>query len=94
MNHRLFVAEEVVPQSGILFEGLPDPRDVPMPKNSQASFEEPVLLAVSLGVLIFQERKEGLGHGQANCHAASLRRNVIDSRIVAAQEYLTILRKE
>jgi hypothetical protein len=45
-------------------------------------------------VLIFQERNEGLGHGQANCHAASLRRNVIDSRIVAAQEYLTSLRKE
>jgi hypothetical protein len=72
MHHGLFIAKKVVRQLGILFEGLADPGDIPMPENSQAAFEKSMSLSVALGVLPLEERDDRLCHGQAFGHEISL----------------------
>ncbi len=70
MHHRLFVANQVVPQSRILLERLSDARNISMPENSEASCEELVLFSVPLGELILQVGDGGLSRGQTHGHKA------------------------
>jgi hypothetical protein len=51
MNHRLFVAKQVIAQSRILFQSLTDAGDVSVSKDSQAAAEELVAVSVPLGEL-------------------------------------------
>ena len=68
VDHGLFVAEEVVAQTRILFERLAEAGNVAVTEDSQASREEPVLLTVALGVLILQIGDGGLSRGETNRH--------------------------
>jgi len=70
MDHGLFVAKQVVPQSSVLLERLSYARDVSVPENSQASPEESKLFSVSFGKLILQESNRGLSRGQTYRHKA------------------------
>jgi len=70
MNHRLLIAEQVVRQPWILLQRLPNPGDISMPEDSQATREEATLLAVSLDILTIEERDYGLCDRQASCHKA------------------------
>ena len=68
MHHPLLISKQVVPQSGILLQRLPDSGNVPVPENTKAASEKLMLLAVSLGELILQELYRSLCRGRANCH--------------------------
>jgi len=70
MNHRLLIAEQVVRQPWILLQRLPNPGDISMPEDSQATREEATLLAVSLDILTIEERDYCLCDRQASCHKA------------------------
>jgi len=70
MDHGLFIAKQVVPQSSVLLERLSYARNVSVPENSQASSEESELFSVSLGKLILQESNSGLSRGQTYRHKA------------------------
>ena len=70
MDHGLFVAEQVVAQTGILLERLAEASDVAMAEYSQAACKETELLAVALRVLVLEERDGGLRRGETNRHQA------------------------
>ena len=65
MNHSLLVAKQVVPQPVILLQRLPDPRNISMSENSQASAKKLIFLTVSRGELIPEELYGSLRRGQA-----------------------------
>ena len=75
VDHGLFVAKEVVAEVRILLQRLSDARDVSMAEDSQTSLKEPVFRAVAFGVLVLEERDDGLRHGQTSGHVATLSRN-------------------
>ena len=68
MNHRLFVAEQVIRETRILFQRLPNPGDVSVPEDSEAAFKETRLAAVSLDKLICKESDGCLCDCQSFCH--------------------------
>ena len=66
MHGRLLVADRHVWEVGILEQRLADARDVAVAEDAEDAGEEPVLAAVALDVLVFQEGDDGLGGGQSN----------------------------
>ena len=68
MNHRLFVAEQVIGQTSILFQCLPNPGDVSVSEDSEAALKETRLAAVSLDKLISKEGNGCLCDCQSFCH--------------------------
>jgi len=65
MNLSLLVAGLVVAEVGVLLQSLTDAGDVAMPKNTETAGKERLLYAVALHILVFQERNQCLGGGQA-----------------------------
>jgi hypothetical protein len=53
-----------------LLERLSDAGKIAMAEDSDASFKEPVLLAIALRELILEKPDDGLGRGEAGCHGA------------------------
>lgn len=76
MNHGLFVAEQVVRQSGVLFQGLAQPSNVSVPEDSQASFKQAVVYAIPFRVLVLEEGHDGLRDGQAGGHETKLHKGM------------------
>src|ERR1043165_8105504 len=69
MHHCLLVAEQVITQSAILLECLPDSGNIAVPKNSVAAFEKAGLASVPLDILILEEGDDALCNCQAFCHS-------------------------
>ena len=93
MDHRLFVAKQLVPQPGVLLERLSYARNVSVPENSQASPEELELFSVSFGKLIFQESNSGLSRGQTYRHKAMPLLNRVTPRTCLLQDFPPLIRK-
>src|SRR5580704_5730094 len=68
MNHRLFIAKEVVAETAIPFESLADAGDVAVAKNSEAAFEEAMLHSVAFDKLVLQKGDDSLRNSEASCH--------------------------
>ena len=51
---------------GLLQQRLPDAGDVAVAEDAEAAGDQPLLVAVALGVLGGQEADEGLGDGQSH----------------------------
>ena len=68
MNHRLFIAEQVIGQTRILLQRLPNPGDVSVSEDSEAALKETRLPAVSLDILIREEGDGCLCDCQSFCH--------------------------
>ena len=68
MNHRLFIAEQVVRQTWILLKPLPDPGDVSVSEDSKATPKKKRPPAVSLDILILEKADDALCDRQASCH--------------------------
>jgi len=70
----LLVAEQVITEAGVLLERLADSGDIPVTKNSEASFKEVILSAVSFDELILEKGDDGLSDRQPFCHRLTITR--------------------
>ena len=72
MNHRLFIPAEIIFQSLVLFECLPDPRHISMAENSKDCRNESIFLAIAGRELILQISHNRLRHCQSAFHPSIL----------------------
>ena len=68
MNHCLFIAEQEIRQTRILFQRLPNPGDVSVSEDSEAALKETRLATVPLDKLISKEGNGCLCDCQSFCH--------------------------